>query len=144
MANPKVRPNLSFYPEDSGKRVSEARQAERWLHEAPADQLTPMARLGVKDFYIHEPAMTTDGIICMPVRWFTRDQKIYAKCWEMQPIHTDSTSAWRVIVRNNYIISQDNLLKNWHELQADHDLYGLPSFDSITGLFKIVDYYATN
>ncbi|KAJ7844241.1 hypothetical protein B0H14DRAFT_2585305 [Mycena olivaceomarginata] len=33
MANPNVRPHLSFYPEDSGKKLSEARQGERWLKE---------------------------------------------------------------------------------------------------------------
>lgn len=136
MANPKVRPNLSFYPEDSGKRVSEARQAERWLHEAPAEQLTPMARLGMKDFFIHEPAMTVNGTICMPVRWFTRQKKIHAKCWEMHPVHSELTSSWRVVVRNDYIISQDDLLKNWPELQSDRHLYSLPSFDLIAGTFN--------
>ncbi|KIK49825.1 hypothetical protein GYMLUDRAFT_253531 [Collybiopsis luxurians FD-317 M1] len=43
MANPKVRPKLHFYPEDSGNFLSEARQAERWLKEAPDNLLTPMA-----------------------------------------------------------------------------------------------------
>ncbi|KAK6977422.1 hypothetical protein R3P38DRAFT_3334959 [Favolaschia claudopus] len=35
MANPRVRPHLHFYPEDSGTKLSEARQAQRWLHELP-------------------------------------------------------------------------------------------------------------
>ncbi|KAE9383713.1 hypothetical protein BT96DRAFT_772206, partial [Gymnopus androsaceus JB14] len=62
MANPEVRPKLHFYPEDSGEHLSEARQAERWLHEAPDDLLTPMARIRDQDYYIYEPAMLSDGI----------------------------------------------------------------------------------
>ncbi|KAJ7498183.1 hypothetical protein B0H11DRAFT_2383263 [Mycena galericulata] len=52
MCNPKVRPHLDFYPEDSGKR---------WLEEIPGNQTTPMARIGTTDYFIYEPAMLTDG-----------------------------------------------------------------------------------
>ncbi|KAF9489986.1 hypothetical protein BDN71DRAFT_1484636 [Pleurotus eryngii] len=93
------------------------------VREMANPKLTPMARIRMKDFYIHKPAMTMDGIICMPVHWFTRDQKIYANCWEMQPVHTDSTLAWCVIVHNDYIISQDNILKklvDWAEQTCVH------------------------
>ncbi|KAJ3769489.1 hypothetical protein FB446DRAFT_621971, partial [Lentinula raphanica] len=61
MSNPQVRPKLHFYPEDSGKYLSEAHQAERWLNEAPDNLLTPMARIDKRDFYIYEPAMLVDG-----------------------------------------------------------------------------------
>ncbi|KAJ7436385.1 hypothetical protein B0H11DRAFT_2164125 [Mycena galericulata] len=57
MSNPKVRPHLDFYPEDSGKILDEARQGKRWLEEMPAQQTTPMARIGTIDYFIYEPAI---------------------------------------------------------------------------------------
>ncbi|PPQ76947.1 LOW QUALITY PROTEIN: hypothetical protein CVT26_007944, partial [Gymnopilus dilepis] len=60
-ANPKVRPHLSVYPEDSGLELSEARQGSRWLHEVPNGQTTPMALIGNQDYFIYEPAMPSVG-----------------------------------------------------------------------------------
>ncbi|KIJ60407.1 hypothetical protein HYDPIDRAFT_177473 [Hydnomerulius pinastri MD-312] len=57
MANPRVRHGLHFYPEDSGKRLTDARQAERWLDEMDPAQLTPMVRLQNQDFFVFEPAL---------------------------------------------------------------------------------------
>ncbi|KAJ3753206.1 hypothetical protein EV360DRAFT_10907, partial [Lentinula raphanica] len=86
MANPFVRPKLHFYPEDSGTHLSEGRQAQRWLNEAPNNLLTPMARINARDFYIHEPAMLLDGSCCIPVRWFSRGTHLYARCWRMETL----------------------------------------------------------
>ncbi|KIM36126.1 hypothetical protein M413DRAFT_31880 [Hebeloma cylindrosporum] len=123
MGNPKVRPHLSFYPEDSGQRVSEARQATRWLHEVPNDQLTPMARIGHQDYYIHKPAMLRDGQVVMPVRWFMRQGLLYAKCWKMSTIHSDSGSSWRVTIDDGFEVSQNEFLKTFPELEKDTPLY---------------------
>jgi hypothetical protein len=98
MANPKVRPHLKFYPEDSKGHLSEARQGRRWLHEADDDQITPMARLGRQDYYIHEPAMLRDGLFCVPVRWFTVGEVLFAKCWKMEAVSSDVGEVWRVVV----------------------------------------------
>ncbi|KAJ3765406.1 hypothetical protein FB446DRAFT_795079 [Lentinula raphanica] len=68
LANPHVCPKLQFYPEDSGAHLSEARQAQQWLNEAPDTLLTPMARINSRDFYIHEPAMLLNGSCCIPMR----------------------------------------------------------------------------
>ncbi|KAH8101156.1 hypothetical protein BXZ70DRAFT_892067 [Cristinia sonorae] len=105
MANPKVRPHLRFYPEDTGDvKLTEGRQGARWLKEMPDELLTPMARLGTQDYFIHEPALLRSGLVCMPVRWFTREengrQEIYAKCWEMHPINTELSSGWRVVKKD--------------------------------------------
>ncbi|KAJ8487998.1 hypothetical protein ONZ45_g14118 [Pleurotus djamor] len=139
MANPKVRPHLSFYPEDSGKKLSEARQAARWLHELPDNQLTPMLRLGAQDYYIHEPAMLRDGNVVMPIRWFTRGSKVHAKCWGMEVVDLGTgTSKWRVVQRHDYEISQDDLMKTFPDLQIDHRYYRLPDFDSFLDLYDPV------
>ncbi|KAL6306470.1 hypothetical protein BKA93DRAFT_840752 [Sparassis latifolia] len=132
MANPKVRPHLHFYPEDRGNApLSEGRQAERWLHKIPDEQLTPMARIRDKDYFIHEPAMLTNGLTCMPVRWFTRvkdkQHVLYAKCWEMQTIATENGSGWRVVQREDFLVPETMFMKNFPELRGDAQrLYGLP------------------
>ncbi|PPR03825.1 hypothetical protein CVT24_008144 [Panaeolus cyanescens] len=54
ITNPLVRPHLHFLPEDAGPRLSEARQADRWLHEPPPP----------KDFYIYEPSLITGNVLC--------------------------------------------------------------------------------
>ncbi|PPQ85626.1 hypothetical protein CVT24_012671, partial [Panaeolus cyanescens] len=38
MANPLVRPHLHFLPEDAGPRLSEARQADRWLRRTAQNE----------------------------------------------------------------------------------------------------------
>ncbi|CAK5282232.1 unnamed protein product [Mycena citricolor] len=131
MANPKVRPNLSFYPEDSGKKISEARQAARWLHEMPDDQLTPMHRIKNHDYYIYEPAMATssiDGSVqhVVPVRWFSREGSIHAKCWRMIPVVTDQISGWRVIKTRTVEVSEAQFFKTFVEFQSDAALYNVP------------------
>ncbi|KAF8509719.1 hypothetical protein JB92DRAFT_2591643, partial [Gautieria morchelliformis] len=57
MANPRVRPWLHFFPEDSGQHLSEARQGQRWLNDVDGTQLTPMVRVGLRDFYVWEPTL---------------------------------------------------------------------------------------
>jgi hypothetical protein len=99
MANPRVRPHLSFYPEDSGPKLSEARQGQRWLKELPDEQTTPMLRISGHDYYIYEPAMLDSdaGEFCIPIRWFARGEQFWAKCWRMMPVSTDKGSGWRVV-----------------------------------------------
>src|SRR6266446_4172743 len=96
MANPEVRPNLHFYPEDSGAKLSEARQAERWLKEMPPDELTPMIRIGEDDYYIYEPAMLIDGSCCIPTRWIVREGDFYCKAWTLRSISSFDSDGWQV------------------------------------------------
>lgn len=135
MSNPRVRPHLSFYPEDSGPVLSEARQGRRWLHEIPDEQITPMARIGDQDYFIHEPAMLDDQTCCIPVRWFTKDNILFAECWELDTITTDTTQAWRVLKRNGYVVPQHRFLKNLPNFLQDAALYGLPDPSNILGVY---------
>ncbi|KAJ3792065.1 hypothetical protein GGU11DRAFT_750597 [Lentinula aff. detonsa] len=126
MSNPQVRPKLHFYPEDSSPHLSQARQAQRWLHEAPNELLTPMARIDKCDFYIYEPAMLMNGTCCIPVRWFSHRNILYARCWGMEPVVSDSRSGWRVITSESELAATQ-FLKNFEELKADSEpLYKLP------------------
>ncbi len=128
MSNPQIRPLLEFYPEDAGKHLSEARQAARWLNEAPDDQLTPMLRVRHgEDYYIHEPMMLRDGVVCMPYRWFKRKGKHFARCWQMQTCVSETQAVWRVLKVDGYEVSEDDLLKNFPELCKDAEqIYNLP------------------
>jgi hypothetical protein len=138
MANPKVRPHLKFYPEDSKNRLSEARQARRWLHEIADEDITPMARLGKRDYYIHEPAMLANGNCCMPVRWFTVGEVLFAKCWKMETVSSDVGQAWRVIKSDDYLVPYTEFLKTFPELCEDADsLYGLPHPSRLFGNFQV-------
>jgi hypothetical protein len=137
MANPKVRPHLKFYPEDRQRGVSEARQAYRWLHEMADDEITPMARLGHQDYYIHEPAMLRDGVCCIPVRWFTVRELLFAKCWKMEAIASDVGQGWRVVKSNDYSVPLTEFLKTFNEFGDDADKhYGLPHPSRIFGVFS--------
>ncbi|KAF7362836.1 hypothetical protein MVEN_00633400 [Mycena venus] len=128
MANPRVRPHLSFYPEDSGPRLSEARQGERWLKELPAEQTTPMLCISGHDYYIYEPAMLDwdTGEFCIPIRWFTRGGEFLAKCWRLLPVTTDKGSGWRVFKSDDYEVSSRRFLKNFIQFQEDAALYNVP------------------
>ncbi|KAK7059475.1 hypothetical protein R3P38DRAFT_3303396 [Favolaschia claudopus] len=120
MANPKVRPHLSFYPEDSGPKLSEARQGERWLKELPDNQTTPMVRIAERDYFIHEPAMLRNGECCIPTRWFTKAGQLFGKCWQLQPIVTDAGTGWRVFIASEpLVVAAAEFLKNFPELRAD-------------------------
>ncbi|KAF7371201.1 hypothetical protein MSAN_00755600 [Mycena sanguinolenta] len=56
MSNPKFA-QLVVLSQDSGPKLSEARQGQRWLKELPDSQTTPMLRIAQQDYFIHEPAM---------------------------------------------------------------------------------------
>ncbi|KAJ7435966.1 hypothetical protein B0H11DRAFT_2256623 [Mycena galericulata] len=135
MSNPKVRPHLSFYPEDNGKGLDEARQGTRWLNELPDEETTPMARIGTQDYFIHEPVMLSDGRVCMPFRWFMRGKILFAKCWDLEVVNSDSGQHWRVIQREKEI-SQDKLLKAFPDLRADFQRHNIPDPSKITDVFN--------
>ncbi|KAH6904155.1 hypothetical protein BKA70DRAFT_539698 [Coprinopsis sp. MPI-PUGE-AT-0042] len=73
LSNPLVREHLWFYPEDIRKRLEEARQGTRWLHEAPHKYMTPIVRVGAQDFYTFKPAILDQNTFCIPFRWFIWD-----------------------------------------------------------------------
>ncbi|KAK6997382.1 hypothetical protein R3P38DRAFT_3416225 [Favolaschia claudopus] len=138
MANPRVRPHLHFYPEDSGEKLSEARQGERWLHELPDEQTTPMVRISAQDYYIYEPAMldSAEGEFCVPIRWFSRGGEFFAKCWRMVAISTDTVSGWRIIQTDDYEVSARRFLKNFLQFQTDAGLHNVPHPSKILDVYN--------
>ncbi|KAJ7502333.1 hypothetical protein B0H11DRAFT_1712900, partial [Mycena galericulata] len=126
MANPRVRPHLSFNPEDSGPELNEARQGQRWLKEIPDEQTTPMLRIFGHDYYIYEPAMLDDQECCIPTRWFVHGGKYFAKCWKMLVVSSDKGSAWRVLKFEDYEVAAERFLKDFIDFQNDANRYNIP------------------
>ncbi|KAF7334908.1 hypothetical protein MVEN_02240500 [Mycena venus] len=97
-ANPLVRSKLHLYPEDSGDRLEEGRQAAKWKQEVDGNISGPMARgNGGKDYYVEEVCFarldeaSAVGPV-MPMRWFTRNDELISIA---HPLHlTASRSAF--------------------------------------------------
>lgn len=126
MCNPKVRPFLHVYPEDSGPNISEARQADRWLRELRPEETTPMIRLRSHDYYIYEPAMLNNLSFCIPIRWFTRNGAFYARAWMLEATTLDGEVGWVVREDQEVEVSQDQLVKNFLRFAEDHEHYAVP------------------
>jgi hypothetical protein len=134
MANPKVCPSLHFYPEDSGQTLEEARQASRWFHELRPEETTPMIRVKNADYYIFEPTMLADGSVYLPTRWFTRGDTFFAKALLMRNETINQTKGWVVFKDYEVEISQNELLKNFHQLGEDAERYNVPHPSVIFGM----------
>ncbi|KAJ7176536.1 hypothetical protein C8R46DRAFT_1213111 [Mycena filopes] len=135
MANPAVRDKLRFLPEDSGPSLSQAWQASRWLHELDSDLTTPMIRLNTQDYFIHEPALLSDGSVCMPTRWFERDNEIYARVWKMQGMANNAgVPGWVVNGQATYDVKSSNLLLSFPHFVSTHGQRQLPDPRIIHGI----------
>ncbi|KAJ7792011.1 hypothetical protein B0H13DRAFT_1747118 [Mycena leptocephala] len=141
-ANPLTRLKLHLYPEDSGERLEEARQAAKWKEEVDGNISGPMARgNGEKDYYVEEVCFVrldsqgSSGPV-MPMRWFTRDGEILSIA---HPLHlTPSKSAFVIdgsegacleIPLANYFLNVRDLEEP--DCQAR---YGIPPPSSIAGI----------
>ncbi|KAJ3884626.1 hypothetical protein GG344DRAFT_60313, partial [Lentinula edodes] len=145
MSNPQVRNHLSFYPEDcGGENLSEARQFARWLHEIPDEELGPMVRLGPSgrsnDYYVFEPAMLRSGIMCMPHRWFKRQEKFYAWCWRLEEnIHPHASKGWKVVKGDGeFVVNEDEFLLCFKQLvDGQQEMYS--NLADVTRIEGILD-----
>ncbi|KZT33465.1 hypothetical protein SISSUDRAFT_955499, partial [Sistotremastrum suecicum HHB10207 ss-3] len=73
MGNPKVRPWLHFYPEDTRGGISEAWHGQKWRNDLDAEYLTPMIRVQREDYYVMEPTMLSGNRMCMPTKWYRKE-----------------------------------------------------------------------
>jgi hypothetical protein len=56
-----------------------------------------MIRVKGQDYYVHEPALLSNGRACVPTRFFQRDQRTFVKAWVMHPVSQEE----------GWIVSQD-------------------------------------
>ncbi|KAF9470696.1 hypothetical protein BDN70DRAFT_821012 [Pholiota conissans] len=136
MCNPKIRPNLYFYPEDTGLHLSQTRQAERRLKEIRSEDTTPMIRIHHSDYYIFEPAMLADRTVCIPHRWFTRSGHYYAMAWMLEArLGEGNIPGWVVRQDRELEVDESRFLKNFPQLSNDFKLYDVPSPTNIIGVY---------
>ncbi|KAF8966226.1 hypothetical protein BDZ97DRAFT_1657897 [Flammula alnicola] len=135
MCNPKVRPHIHFYPEDTGKRLDESRQAERWLKELRPEETTPMVRVREDDYYIYEPALLKDLSMCIPERWFTRNGTFFARAWKMEIRVVDGVWGWVVRKDIELEVSEHQLAKGFASLEKEFERYRVPHPSLIHGYF---------
>lgn len=134
MANPLVRGVLEFYPEDAGQKLKEARQACRWLHEMDPHLLTPMHRMGRTDYYIFEIARLKDGSLCMPFRWFQKNNIMWFRAWKVTVYDNAGRRGW-VIEKGDELSFSDETLSMSNE-QLRNGVYlghGYPPITDIVG-----------
>lgn len=137
MANPKVRPNLHFYPEDAGDTLEHAWQGRRWKEKIDPTLLTPMVRLGNQDFFVHEPAYLLNGTVCVPIRWFEREGRLFARAALMEVVTSDTASYWIVREDQQRELSVTNFDLAFPALRAVSNSYGLPDPADIRGSSSI-------
>ncbi|KAJ7916453.1 hypothetical protein B0H13DRAFT_2449123 [Mycena leptocephala] len=143
-ANPLIRPKLHLYPEDSGRRLEEARQAAKWKQEVDGNISGPMARgNGGKDFFVEEVCfakLDSHGSVgpVMPMRWFTREGRMWSIAHPLRL--TASKSAFVIDGRESTCleIPLDNYFLNVRDLE-DPDVqarYSIPPPSSIAGILR--------
>ncbi|KAJ7848534.1 hypothetical protein B0H13DRAFT_1906711 [Mycena leptocephala] len=143
-ANPLIRPKLHLYPEDSGRRLEEARQAAKWKQEVDGNISGPMARgNGGKDFFVEEVCfakLDSHGSVgpVMPMRWFTREGRMWSIAHPLRL--TASKSAFVIDGRESTCleIPLDDYFLNVRDLE-DPDVqarYSIPPPSSIAGILR--------
>ncbi|KAJ3916301.1 hypothetical protein F5877DRAFT_91854 [Lentinula edodes] len=124
MGNPKIRPHIRHYPEDSGQHVEHAWQADAWRTLDP-DLSSPMVRVGGQDFFIHELAKLDDGTYVILFHWLTRSQGLPGG-----PEQQFFGLAWSTI---QFPVSR--LLSSFPYLVESYDLDGIPDPRNILGVY---------
>ena len=133
MANPRVRPHLSFYPEDAGKSVNGYSQSAHWREEADPLLLTPMATIGNQQYYVFEPCLLQNHRVCVPVRWFVRQSKLFAKAWTVRSVSHNNARGWIVEEYNEIEVSQDQFLVSFGSWNGSRLAMNLPHPSQIFG-----------
>ncbi|KAJ3912042.1 hypothetical protein F5877DRAFT_85250 [Lentinula edodes] len=142
MGNPKIRPHIRHYPEDSGQHVEHAWQADAWRTLDP-DLSSPMVRVGRQDFFIHELAKLDDGTYVIPFHWLTRsqglpggpEQQFFGLAWSVEICSTFSVRSFVVHQHQTIQFPISRLLSSFPYLVESYDLDGIPDPRNILGVY---------
>ncbi|KAJ4481358.1 hypothetical protein C8R41DRAFT_922309 [Lentinula lateritia] len=142
MGNPKIRPHIHHYPEDSGQHVEHAWQADAWRNLDP-DLASPMVRVGGQDFFIHELAKLDNGTYVIPFRWLTRsqglpggpDQQLFGLAWSVEICSTFAGCGFVVHQHQSIQFPISRLLSSFPYLVESYDLDGIPDPRNILGVY---------
>lgn len=131
VANPKVHPHLSFFPEDASQVLENANQAQHWLHELSPKLLTPVIQQHGQQFFIFEPAILDNKDIVIPFCFFKcKDASaIFAHSWCMYPY----LDGWLVYKFEELTLPASRLLTSFPYFCASHNHQSLPNPENILG-----------
>ncbi len=140
-----MRQLLEFYPEDSGPRLAEARQGERWRCEVDSTFAGVMARADDgQDYFVSEPALATVDDIgtiqpVIPVRFFTRNKTLFAKVHRLHvERHADRDSfvvdASGALDQGSMELPLHAFFLSYPRLLESHNAYSLPPPTRIAGI----------
>ena len=135
MANPKVRPYLTFYPEDAGETLKNTYQADKWLREMEPELLTPMVEYHNETLYVFEPCILSNKSVVMPVRWFKRHGSTFAIVYLLYPDSAIQPSGWVVYEFEEYEISVSDIAVSFPFFCGTFQHRSLPDPRNIIGDF---------
>ncbi|KAG9079135.1 hypothetical protein FS749_008794 [Ceratobasidium sp. UAMH 11750] len=144
MANPLVRKDLVFFPQDGGKSMNRAANGRRWMEEVDASLAAPMVRkslpFGHQDYFVHEPILAsvaqTEGSSTivpqafMPTQFFQREDNLFARSHPLLP----HDSGYVIDGDTHVELPLSSFLLPFPEFLSEHERYNLPSPDIIFGV----------
>ncbi|KAI8457799.1 hypothetical protein BY996DRAFT_6411371 [Phakopsora pachyrhizi] len=108
LGNPLVSSCLQFYPEQpAGKNIYKLSQSKKWLQEYPRDLRAQMISVGGKHYYIYEPVKINDGSVVVPMFFYIKGGKMYAKACKLNFSVISSAEVNIFISWNRYFYSDD-------------------------------------
>jgi hypothetical protein len=147
MANPLVRKEMVFYPQDNGKFMKQAANGKRWMEEVDASLAAPMVRkylsAGYHDYFIHEPflaSVSADNesnpapVPLLPVRFFERAGTLFARSHPLLP----KGSSYIVDGETHLEIPLSSFLLPLPEFRQEHCRYNLPCPNEILGITPLL------
>ncbi|KAG8697268.1 hypothetical protein FRC09_007972 [Ceratobasidium sp. 395] len=144
MANPIVRKELVFYPQDGGNMMSQAANGHRWTREVDASLAAPMVRKelplgGHQDFFVYEPLLASlpasedDPTLVaqplLPICFFERSGKLLARAHPL----ACSDAGYAINADTHIEVPVPSFLLSLPEFRLRHESYNLPAPDQILG-----------
>ncbi|QRV96926.1 hypothetical protein RhiJN_24944 [Ceratobasidium sp. AG-Ba] len=143
MANPLVRNQMVFYPQDDNGSMSKAANGGRWMKEINATLAAPMVRkqllIGHHDYYVHEPYLASyreagsneaNPTPLISMRYFERSGELYARSHRLIPIQ----SGYVIDGTEHLDIPLSDFLLPLPEFRAEHKRYNMGSPEVIYGI----------
>ncbi|KAG9077049.1 hypothetical protein FS749_011115 [Ceratobasidium sp. UAMH 11750] len=143
MANPLVREQLVFYPQDDGSSLKQAANGRRWMEEVDPSLAAPMVRkylaVGHHDYFIHEPFLASiavndqlplDPTPLLPTRYFERSGVLFARSHRLIP----KDSGYVINGDTHIDVPLSSFLLPFPEFLVEHTRYQMPCPSNIIGV----------
>ena len=115
--------------------MNEYRQAAHWCTEVAPSRATPMAVMDGHHYYIYEPCLLHDGRVCVPVRWFMRNDQLLATAWVLRAVTGQHQNYWIAEEYNMIEISRSDLLLLSVAWDSTPATVGMPHPSQLAGMY---------